>query len=388
MSSPNIVVRALRALRRPPRAVTGLVWGGAVCALLCLADHEAGGVRVAAYGQARSYQVASLAAGRIGSLAAEVQQDVQAGQVLATLDDQATALALRAATAELARLEAERRRAAAAVRSAAEERAAAHRAELRRFTMDYDHARVELLNAQSALAEDERRLQRMDVELAQLGERGGGTAASERMQEKRLQREMIAARVQGHRGLVTEHRLLFEKAKQRAEEFAESSLPAADGGLELAPHEEAIAAQQARIETLRQAQRELVLRAPIAGRVAAILRRPGEVVQAGEPVLTVIEREPSTVVAHLPEEYLGWVAPGTIAVLERQGSPAAEFDAVVVHTGAEIERLPQRAEGASPVPRWGFPVHLACPAGQGIVPGEQLAVVFRPPAMAPAAPGD
>ncbi len=388
-TSPQIdsrFARMWRRLRRPPRGATLMVWCTAIGALLYLASLEGHGFRVAGYVESRSYRVASLSSGRVGTIAVQLQQDVEAGQVLLSLECDETALAVRAATAELKRLRAERARTAAALQDGRADQAITYRTEQRRFTSDCDQARLELLRAQTLLAEDESRLERLDVELTKLTELGAELVAPDRLQDKQLLRDTLATRVQGNRSLVSEHRALLERATLRADEFAATTPTMRDIAIELAPHDEAIAAQQAHIESLRLAERELVLRAPTAGRVAAILRRKGEVIAAGEAVMTVIEHEPSAVVAHLPEEFVQRVTPGTEAVLFRRGSRAAAFEAVVMHTGSEVERLPERADATSATPRWGFAVHLSCPTGRGFVHGEEFTVVFRDSDNAPATP--
>lgn len=351
--------RALHAVRRPPRGTTFAVWCGAVWALFGLADFQTQGLSVQGYVQARTFEVAPLADGRVSAVMAELQQEVEAGQVLVTLDDTANRIELQAATAELARLRAERAKVAAAVEAAARERSALHDADQRRFAADRDRTRLEILRLEAALAEDEGRLARLAPEGAD-GERAA-----------------LARRIERQRTLLEEQRALCAEAERRADEAARAPRLLADAQVELGPLDQAIAAQQARVEQLKHGQRELVLRAPTAGRVAAIVRRPGEVVRAGEAVLTVVEREPSAVVAHVPEEVVHRIALGTEVVLYRQGKRGEAFESVVMHTGFEAERIPRRADSGSLVPRWGFPVHLACPPGRGIVAGEAFTVQFR-----------
>lgn len=381
----NPVARLLRALRRAPRGITVIAWGGALFAAFRLAAHEGHGLSVSGYVESRAFQVAPLVSGRLETVLALPQQDVEAGQVLATLSSEGSALALRAAQSELARIEAERARTASTMVSDIAANAAQYRAELRRFTSDQDRANIELLRTRATLNEDESQLERLDIELARLDKLGPELVAPDILEEKRLLRETLATRIQGHRTLVVEQRSLLDEARRRAEEFTAAPRLIPNQEIELAPFDEAIAAQRARIEQLRLADRELVMRAPAAGRVAVVLRRPGEVVSAGESVITLLEREPTEVIAHLPEEFMTRVTPGTEALLYRHGNRTVAFDAVVVRTGAGIEQLPVRADASSAVPRWGLPVHLSCPPGRGILAGEHFTVVFRNSTPSPAA---
>ena len=99
--------------------------------------------------------------------------------------------------------------------------------------------------------------------------------------------------------------------------------------LTLAAQQDATRNKLAQIEqTLAQneAQREWVVKTPRAGIVATLLIKPGEMVSAGEPLLTVVPRR-SRLEAQLlvPSSAVGFVRPGQRVVLRYQAFPYQRF---------------------------------------------------------------
>ncbi|MFS8608599.1 MAG: HlyD family efflux transporter periplasmic adaptor subunit [Gammaproteobacteria bacterium] len=247
--------------------------------------------------ESRGFRVA----GRLGKMHYEEGDRVEAGALLAALDDEPYREALRAAKARVGIAEARLELVRAGNRPQEIERAEASVAE----------ARAALRNAEQELARqrslDERGLtSKSDVDLA-------AARADE-----------AAARLRA-----AEEALALARAGFRDEEIA-----AAEAELELARAEAAIA--ETDLEDAR-------LYAPSSGTLITRIREPGAIVGAGEPVYTLSLDEPVWIRAYVAEPDLGRVAPGMrVRVHTDAGrsyraqvgfvSPRAEFTPKTVET--------------------------------------------------------
>ena len=59
--------------------------------------------------------------------------------------------------------------------------------------------------------------------------------------------------------------------------------------------------QEARIEEVKLQIKNLVIKAPFAGKITVIHKRPGQAVQSGDPIVTVARTDGPVVVAYVRE---------------------------------------------------------------------------------------
>ena len=77
--------------------------------------------------------------------------------------------------------------------------------------------------------------------------------------------------------------------------------------------------EQERVET--RARGELVLTAPVDGVVSAQLARPGQAVQAGQPLLSLLpDDSPLQAELLVPSRAIGFIAPGQLSPRGPKGS--------------------------------------------------------------------
>ncbi len=116
--------------------------------------------------------------------------------------------------------------------------------------------------------------------------------------------------------------LLDRQLASVGQELAE--LPAQRQAVTSAQRRDAAAFRQERLEIA--ARGDAVLNAPAAGRVTALLGLPGQTIQAGQPLLTLLP-EGSALEAHLlvPSNAIGFVAPGDRVKLRYQAFPYQKF---------------------------------------------------------------
>jgi|SRR5690606_38686796 len=239
--------------------------------------------------------------GRLVEMLYEEGDRVEAGALLARLDDEPYREALRAAKARVGIAEARLELVRAGNRPQEIERAEANVAE----------ARAALRNAEQELARQR-----------DLDERG--LTAKSIVDQAAARADEAAARLQA-----AEEALALARAGFRDEEIT-----AAEAELELARAEAAIAATD--LDDTR-------LHAPSAGTLITRIREPGAILAAGEPVYTLSLDEPVWIRAYVAEPDLGRIAPGMPARVHTDAgrsyraqvgfvSPRAEFTPKTVET--------------------------------------------------------
>jgi HlyD family secretion protein len=164
------------------------------------------------------------------------------------------------------------------------------------------------------------------------------------------------------RDLERAHRLfeggaISREALDRAEtayELAEAAVASARdqlGVLETGPRPERIAAQRAALESAeagaRQAAAALehaIIRAPFDGQVTIRHREPGETVQPGLPVLTILDPTDRWVRIYVPETRMGAIAIGQKAAITSDTFRGREYPGRVVFVASEAEFTPRNVQ--------------------------------------------
>ena len=374
----GIPERELR-LRRLRRRTPLLVWVGVLIVTGLLYQRQESGHGVTAFAAEVRRDVAAVAAGRLEHLAVGPNQTVAPGQIVATLDRGHLRLQLQEAQAELQRLvnELGRQRALWALE------AAGHRTDqltgLRRFAGDAADAHVEYLTALAALSEDRIKLQGLEINFGRTRQ----LAAEELTATAMLDADRVAfeALAEGVARQETAVATMFEAHRQADVRYRELlgnkavEVPGAE--VVLLPLESAIKAQEIRIEAANLAIADCVLRAPAEGLVVEVLRRPGEVVAAGQPILSIVDARSTELVAYLPENRIHDVQPGDVVSIRGAADPRHSYLCRVTSRGSAVQQLPPRIAPASAVPTWGLAVSIELPASLAVMPGESFAVTFK-----------
>ena len=297
---------------------------------------------------------------------------------MAALDDSELLLALAEAKAELGRINAELAREDTVRALRMTELKTEGLSELRRFVRDQHVAHISYLRGVADLAEDKAKLKGLDARLKRTeGLETQAVATGRTLDKDRSAFEAIKKRIEKSEALVATMHLRWLQAQKDYEEFLEkNSNDAPERQLLLEPFRYAIEVQQARIEQANLSLSKLVLRSPVDAVVASILRRPGEVVAAGQPILRLIQPAALEILAYVPEERLLEVEMDQIVRLERTAAPGQVIKGRVQQLGTELVQLPARASLGSRVPLRGFPIHISLSAELKIRPGESFTIKF------------
>jgi HlyD family secretion protein len=296
--------------------------------------------------------VAAKTSGRIREITVREGDQVEAGQVIAVLDDE--------------QIRARETQAEAAVRQAeARVRLAQHQItvlneSLRQNEIGVDQSRGD---AQGKVSEAEGRLAQAEAQLAQ-AEASYTQAKWDKEAFARLfQRELVAEQEARRAQSAEEAQAAVVSAARRQVEAARGSLMAAKSNLsnpairasqvaavqgQILQAQADIAAAQAEAERAhamlteaRANRQDLRIVAPFAGTVATRTAEPGEVVMAGTPVITLLNLSEVYLRAFVPEGQIGRVRISQPARVFLDSSPTKPVDAYVLRVDPQASFTPE-----------------------------------------------
>ncbi|UCF16480.1 MAG: HlyD family efflux transporter periplasmic adaptor subunit, partial [Phycisphaerales bacterium] len=199
----------------------------------------------------------------------------------------------------------------------------------RRFAVDIENARLEILRLRAVIETDRITLGdlALDVEIAEELVAEEALAPFE-LQKAKAQHNALAKKIEETENLLEQAQATLEKTLERRDEYMQHQPyhPSVDDALEVI--RKAISVQEKRVEELvtqmeaLDRRGALELKAPMDGVVSHILHRQTEVVLAGDPILTVAEGEITDVIAYAGENLIGAIEEGMVVELVKTSEPA------------------------------------------------------------------
>lgn len=348
------------------RALPLLVFVGAAVAVGALWRHQGGGRTLVAVGEGARAHVLAPQVGSLVEILVPPYAEVRRGDPVAILRAYDPRGEL-----DRARLELEMRRLQSAP-SLAEERAV----DLERLRLDLARVRSELATARVRLDFATREADRLEPLFRER------LITEDLMELSRGTRDMNAAEVREKEKLMREVEARLQELELRDALAGAPGAPAAagaagagggpavtgpalTGGVWAPPSDAAVT--------------NLTLVAPIDGTVGAWLRRPGEYVVEGEPLISISSRRADWLVGYLRQPIAFEPEVGMEVKVTRRTFPPTPFASVIRHVGNQFESI----SNALAVIRVGMlvdvglPVVVDVPDGQPIRPGELVDVVIR-----------
>ena len=220
-------------------------------------------------------------------------------------------------------------------------------------------ARLDTRELTASLAAAEAQLGAAEARLSELrrGARPQEIAAAEAAARSAEQRAQNASRERDRARMLFEGGAASRQALDQAEtalEVTEAASEQAVQALELlreGPRAETIQAQQALVEQARANVMRVeatlsnsAVEAPFAGVVTIRHREPGEIVPAGAPVVTLLDREDRWVRIYVREDAIGRVQIGQRAEIASDTYPDRTYAGEVVFIGSEAEFTPRNVQ--------------------------------------------
>ena len=369
---PSPLTHRIRFLRH--RVVPAAVWLCAIALLLVWAGGRSQYINGVGIVEARQTVVSPIVDGYLQSLAVDIFDEIERGQILAMMDDTVIGAELVVAEAELAQLRstvlAESRRLDFDL--AQQEADALNN--LRRFQMNEEEARLQYLEMVVRQESDTIKLERLQIRMNRQRDLSARDVTAEELyDDTRLRYAALKKELEENEAALEAAQLLLDQSTQRRAEW-EGQVLDVDMDDFLAPIRQALNVQEARISEIKQRRAMLALSAPVQGQIVHIFHRPGETVLAGDPIMAIADTGYQRVLAYVDERSAGMVQSGNEVRLQSEHRPDRIVIARVTSAGAAIQELPIALRRTPIFPEWGFPV-LISDVPQGVFfPGERLKV--------------
>jgi multidrug resistance efflux pump len=389
-------------------AVPLLVWFGTVGCVVWLFYQRSERFEIVGIARGEVRQIATSSTGRIKDIPVQLYQPVTAGQTLAVvdtiLDNEQTLKVeiqsrLETANAKIAHLAEQLIATREAMEAEASNQQTEHAESLRRFCVDVETIRLRILDLQVKMASDQATLDEWTSEVKILDKLVAEEAmAPYELEKAKTQYAAAANKIAEDKKELAQAQADLEEAARRRDEFAQRQIaePSVDQALEVVRKE--IRVEEETMRGLLEQQKALAsreaveLKSPIDGVVIPIsteqdmalpkrpgeqvMRRVGEVVRAGDPILAVAQSEPTEIVAYVNEQQLGLLKEKTPVELVKTRVPAQIARSVISSISPTMELMPQRLWRSANAPQWGRPVVIDIPPGLTLVPGEVVGIRF------------
>jgi len=383
-----------------------LVWLAAVACVVGLFSRRTQRFEVLGMARGQVRQIAATCTGRLKAVHVDLFQQVEAGQTLAVIDtvleneqlvEAELNSQLAAAVAQIEHLTAQLVPTQDALVAQEADREINLAAEMRRFLVDADQARLQILGLRAQMASDQIVLNDLAVEVKITEDLLEQEAvAPYELQKAKVQHDSLAKKLQENQRMLEQAEQDLELARKRLDEFAQRQLthPSVDSALdvirkEIHVQEELVRGLVEQLDSL-QSRRAIEMKAPFTGIVIPIqgqanqtllrrpgedvIRRTGEVIRAGDTILAVAELKPSEIVAYVSESQLGLVQEKTVVEIVKSRPPEQKARCEVTSVGPTMELMPEQLWRNPAVPQWGRPIVIKIPERLELVSGELVAV--------------
>jgi len=368
----------LRELSGAPLSV--VVWLLAVAGVVSILSDRAQHFEYGGFARSTPYEVSTSVDGSLESLAVDLYDQVESGQIVALLDGSELDARLATAEAVLEKLKTDLRASRVSLAAETTKEDLGWRRDLRNFEMDVESLRLDALGIEVSLAGDEAREQLAALAVARLEVLPiWSETRKTQLGDAQLRLRQVVDRRSSNQVLFEETRKALRSAKLRARAFKKnlSQTERASAPAILAPLQAAISVQARLLDELRVERDRLALRSPIAGSVSHVLSHPGQALLAGEPVVLVTRSYATEIVAYLPEQDPRIAKRRQTVMLARRSNPRVVAESVVLRISPTIEALPERLWKRPGVAEYGRSFVVAAVAKLALSPGEAVQVRFE-----------
>jgi multidrug resistance efflux pump len=236
-----------------------------------------------------------------------------------------------------------------------------------RNTQSYEQMRLQLLSDKVQLAIDQTNLNLAEIEFNRAEQLFNSKTLISQAQFEiaKARRDALGVTVSAKTALVAEQ----EKTLSKLDPL---QVPSSDAAI--------AAAIQAQQDRLIRLQKPLVLRAPSAGFVSSINKRPGERITAGLPILVVSGNKADRIIGWVRQPVLLKPSPGDLVEVRSRRLLGHVTQATVTVVGKQLEPV---SPAALPFTlqanriEYGLQFLVKVPPGNDLIPGEMVGLNFK-----------
>jgi len=386
MLSTNISIFHLRRHVLPI-----VVWLAVLGCVVVLFHNRAERFEVVGIARGQVYQVSAPVDCQIKTISVELFDSVCKGQTLATLDKTQLNAQIDAIYAEAEHLKAQLVAVEDTMKAEAANLKSDKIAAQQRFLVDVENARIRILELKTLIETDKVTLEDLAIEVKIAQDLLAKDAVSPyELQKAQALHNALAKKIEENQNLFAQARNDLEESQKRSEEFATNQPvhPSINNALEMIRKQ--IVVQEKLAEELAVQLEKMTIICPADGVVIqmqvnanqvlslrpgeSLLRRSGEVVLAGDPILVVAETKPTEVVAYVGQNQLSGIAEQAMVQLVKTSEPKKIVNSQVLHLGPTMELMPQQLWQNSAIAQWGRPFLIKIPPGFDLLPGETVGI--------------
>jgi len=187
--------------------------------------------------------------------------------------------------------------------------------------------------------------------------------------EARITKERLQTEVQERSRLVEEQEKNLSVLQLRGDT---SSTPTNNASSAQMVMQASINVQEEKLRLTEAELSPIVLRVPIDGVVSSILRRSGEAVMAGEPILTITTGASDRIIAYMRQPLITEPKIGMSVQVWARSLKRQAAEATILQVGTQMEPIKHYLLPFSNnhVPEMGLPVLVSLPPSLKLLPGE------------------
>ena len=353
-----------------------VVWLVSVACVVVVFRARTQSYQIIGFAQQQVRLISPTVTGRLNKLNATLHQSVSKGDLLASLDDSQLRIAVEAASAEIKRLRGELTATEDQLLVEAINAETEAEIERRRFEMDVERHRLDMLELKTTLEPLLIMLKDLELEIAiekELFDKGAVTT-DYAIKKAQVNYDALASQVKETRNMLSEAGKALENAQIRQSKINEHKTAHYSVDKALLPIKEAINAQEKVVEDLQYQRKALTLLAPADGIVSGIFHMPGETILPGEAIVTLTELSSKGIVGYLDDKQAEIVKAGDTVALIRHGLSPRIQETKVISIGPGVEEMPIRYWRIPDVPEWGRQILITIPDGFETLPGQAVGI--------------
>ncbi|MCP4258104.1 MAG: HlyD family efflux transporter periplasmic adaptor subunit [Planctomycetes bacterium] len=368
-----------------------VVWLGVVACVAGLFTRRLQRFEVLGIAQGQVRQIATSCTGRLTSIPVQLFDQVSLGDAVAVVDtipdneqlkDQLQ-VELQTIEAEITHLAAQLVPTQDDLLAEKTDRETSRLNDSRRFSVDVENARLEILRYKALIETDRIMLEDFALEVQTIKELLAQEAvAPYELQKAHVQYETQAKKIEENEQLLEQAKIALKQTQQRYDEYVryQPHHPSVEDALEVI--RKAIKIQEQRMEGLfvqieeSKRRKTLKLTAPIDGVVSQIMHWPGEAVLASETILTITESKPTEIIAYAVEGQVNQIQKGmAVELIKKSMTKKIEIaSSQITYIGPAVEQLPPRLWRNQNIPEWGRPFLIKAPPQMKLIMGEVVGI--------------